>query len=328
MHRYFRILIFVAIAISGRDVIAQGCCSGGSGSPIAEGASPGVLKSRQLELASNFQMFRSDNFFTGDKDTVKLFDHLNSNYIYSRLAYGLSKRLTMSFETGYFINKTLTQLNNAGTIESSGFGDIILFPRYELYNRTSDSSVTTVTFGLGYKIPVGSHSDSTIVYTDAQGNNYYTTSPPTVQPTNGSQDIIFNAFFFKSYPKKNFRFYANSMYILKGWNSLGQKFGDYCSLGLYIGTTVMKTIGITLQIKGDITQKMQYDKYIDMLALYNIDVKSTGGKKISLLPQLTYSFKNLTVFIMGEIPAYQYLNGTQIGAKYQVTGGLSYRYCL
>jgi hypothetical protein len=322
------IFIFSLVQILSNNVFSQGCCSGGSGSPIAGGTSQGVLNFRQLEIAGNFQSLSSNKFFTGDKDTVKLFDRLNSNYIYSRFAYGLSKEFTLSVESGYFIDKTLIGLNKSETIKSSGFGDLIIFPRFDLYNHITDSAITEITVGMGLKIPIGKHNDSTVVYTDASGNQFYTTSPPTVQATSGSQDLIFYAFFLRGYPEKKIRVFANCLYVKKGWNSLGQKFGDYSSIGLFGSISFMKRFGLTFQLKGEWTNKMQYDKKVDMLAFYNIDVKSTGGRKLSAVPQLSYTYKNLTTYFLTEIPIYQYLNGTQIGSQYQFTAGISYRYCL
>jgi hypothetical protein len=75
-------------------------------------------------------------FFTGDRDTVPLFDNLYSNYLYGRLAYGVSQKLTMSVESGYFLNKTQYGLQKNDTIRSSGIADLIIFPRYNLFTRS------------------------------------------------------------------------------------------------------------------------------------------------------------------------------------------------
>ena len=65
----------------------------------------------------------------------------------------------------------------------------------DILNRTTDSKRTEITLGMGYKIPIGSYNDSTVVYTNpTTGQKYYTTSPPTIQPTTGSQDFIFYGF--------------------------------------------------------------------------------------------------------------------------------------
>lgn len=322
-----RILFISFLLFSFQQSFSQGCCSGGSGSPIAGGASQGVLQDRQVEIAANYQHINTNRFYVEDRDTASLFDNFNSNYLYLRLAYGLTKNLTMSVESGYFINKTQVGLKKTDTVTSSGIGDLILFPRYDLLNRSTEKTRTEITIGMGLKIPLGKYDDSTVVYiSPTTGKKYYTTSPPIVQPTNGSNDFIFYGFLYKGYPEKKFRMFSNLIYIRKGWNPLGQKFGDYASIGLCAGQTFFKKLGVTLQVKGEWVGKMKYDKNVDMLALYNIDVTSTGGKKIFIVPQLSFTYKDFIIYALNEFPVYQYLNGTQVGSHFQGTVGISYRF--
>jgi hypothetical protein len=320
------ILISFSILFFSLDSYSQGCCSGGSGSPIAGGASQGVLLDRQMEIAVNYQYISTDKFFVKDHDTISTIDNFNSNYTYLRAAYGVTKDFTMSIETGYFINKTLIGFKRRDTVQSSGIGDLILFPRYDIYNHTEETKRTEITLGLGYKIPLGKHDDSTEVGTDfSTGKKIYTTSPLTVQPTSGAQDLIFYGFVFRGYPLKNFKIFANALYVKKGWNSLGQKFGDYASVGLFTGKTFNK-LGVTLQVKGEWIGRMKADKNVDMVAFYNVYTESTGGRKVFFVPQLSYSYKSFTAYVLSEIPLYQYLNGNQIASQYQFTAGLSYRF--
>lgn len=317
----FRIEILIALFFISIKIYSQGCCSGGSGSPIAGGASQGVLQDRQMEIGLNYQYYNTDKFKSGDKDTISTIKSFNSNYLYLRVAYGLTKNLTMSVESGYFLNKTQDD-----TIKSSGIADLILFPRYDVLNRTTETRRTELTLGLGLKIPLGKYDDSTYTYTDYRGKKHYTTSPPTVQPTNGSNDFIFYGFFFRGYPLKNFRLFANALYIHKGYNPLGQKFGDYASVGLFAGKTFFQKLGVTLQLKGEWIDKMKYDKNVDMTAIYNIDPLSTGGRKVLFVPQVSFTQKNFTIYALTEIPLYQYVNRTQVVSKYQATVGISYRF--
>src|ERR1043165_5426442 len=90
---------------------AQGCCSGGSGSPIAGGTSQGVLADKQAEVAMSFQYINSNKFLTGDKPVMNFLDNFNSKYLYTRFGYGVSDRLTMSIEAGYFFIKTQFPIN-------------------------------------------------------------------------------------------------------------------------------------------------------------------------------------------------------------------------
>jgi hypothetical protein len=306
---------------------SQGCCSGGSGSPIAGGASQGVLQERQMELAGNYQFLSTDRFLVKDRDTTSLFENLNSNYLYGRIAYGVTQKLTMSIESGYFINKTQYGLEKKDTVKSSGIADLIIFPRYNIYTKNTEIAKTEITVGMGFKIPLGKYNDSTVVYRDPRTNaRYYTTSPPTIQPTNGSHDFIFYAFFFKGYTEKKFKVFANMIYIKKGWNPLGQKFGDYSSIGLFISQTIIKKLALTLQVRGEHVTRMKFDHNVDMLALYNIDVSSTGSRKIFLAPQISYSTGKFILYALYETPMYQYVNGTQVGSQHQLTAGLSYRF--
>lgn len=304
----------------------QGCCSGGSASPIAGGTSQGVLNKNQLELAPNFQYNSSNKFLAQDRDTVAMFNKLSSNYLYMRLAYGLSEKLTISVESGYYISRTQIELDNADTIRTSGIADLIIFPRYEVFKKCTERKNTEFVIGLGLKIPIGSSNDSTVFYTDpTSGKEYYQTAPPNVQPTNGSNDFIFYSFFFNNYLNKNVRFFANSVYVLKGWNSLGQKFGDYANVSFFLSKTIYKRIGLTAQLKGEWVGKMKTDKLVDMVAFYNVYPESSGGRKIFFAPQISYSYKSFTAFALTDIPLYQYVNGSQVGSQFQFTTGISYK---
>ena len=322
-----RVAVIFLVILFAEKGFSQGCCSGGSGSPIAGGASQGVLQERQMEVAFNHQYLSTNKFLVGDRDTSSLFDNLYSNYLYARLAYGVTQKLTMSIESGYFLNKTQYGLEKKDTVKSSGIADLILFPRYNLYTMNTEKTYTEITIGMGFKIPLGKYNDSTVVYRNPNtGAKYYTTSPPTIQPTNGSQDFIFYGFLFRGYTEKKFRVFANMLYIKKGWNPLGQKFGDYSSIGLFASKTVLKKVGLTLQIRGEYVSKMKYDKNLDMLALYNIDVNSTGSRKVFITPQVSFTHKNIILFALFEYPLYQFVNGTQVGSQHQITTGLSYRF--
>ena len=105
-------LFIVGIFLSAANVFGQGCCLGGSGSPIAGGSSQGVLTEKQIEVSSNYQYWSSNIFMAKDHDTVRMFDALQSHYMYTRIAYGVTKKLTFSVETGYYINRRQIGLEN------------------------------------------------------------------------------------------------------------------------------------------------------------------------------------------------------------------------
>ena len=288
------------------------CCAAGSGSPIAGDGSQGVLQKDQAELNLNYQNVYSTKFLSGDTADVNYLDKYSSNYLYLRLAYGVSENLTISLESGYYIDKSQVGLDKRDTITASGLADIVIFPRYNIYNHTGERSNTDVTIGLGWKIPIG--------------DVYYIRKPPAVQLSSGSNDFIFYGFLFHGYPAKKVNFFSNLTYIHKGWNSLGEKNGDYASLGLYAGKTVFDNFGLILQMRGEWIDEMKVNPDLYLYGYYNYSTTSTGSKKIFVTPQITYSKKQFIIYALSEFPIYQYVNGTQIASQYLITAGISYRF--
>ena len=307
-------------------VFSQGCCSGGAGSPIAGGAATGVLQENQMEISINYQNNSSNKFFAANRDTNSLFNNLNSDYLFFRVDYGLSKKFTLSLASGYFLDKSKIGKDNSDTISSNGVGDLIIFPRYSIYNKTANFKRTAVVIGLGLKIPLGSHNDTTNL--GSYGIDNYQMNPPMLQTTNGSQDLMFNSFFFREYQKSKLRLFISSLYVKKGYNSLGIKYGDYTSVGFFASKTFFYRWGVTAQLKAEKIDQIKVANNIEEWDLleYSITPESTGSKKWFFIPQLSYSKNGLTVYATSEIPLYQYLNGTQIGSQNQFTVGVNYRF--
>jgi len=312
---------------------SQGCCSGGGSNPIAGGTATGVLQKYQMEVSLNYQNNTSNKFFEGTEEASQegIYDKLSSEYLFLRTDYGISKKLTLSLATGYHLNKTLSYKDQDTSASSSGFGDLIIFPRYDIYNETKGNIRSEITLGFGVKIPIGSHTDTMKITSDV-----WDLIPPTIQLSTGGTDLVFYSFFFREYKKQKLRFFANSLYIKKGYNSLDEKFGDYTSISLFASKTFFRKWGITTQLKAErIGQiEVRQSKLLDLIVsdqyfgLPNFldKQKATGSKKWLFIPQISYSQSGITVFAKAEIPLYQYLNGTQIGSNQQFTVGVNYRF--
>lgn len=309
------------------------CCGGGGGSPIAGGASQGVLLENQMEVNSNFQYINTTKFLSGNKPDTNFLDSYSSKYVYTRLAYGLSKKITLSLETGYWLNKTQIGLHKVDTNSSTGIGDLIIFPRYDIFKISKNSKLTELTVGLGFKIPLGSYNDSSkhvLIQEPVLPNEiYYSPKTLSVQTSSGAQDIIFYLFLFRGNSIKKLNFFANAIYIKKGWNPIGEKIGDYASVGLFASKTLFKKLGITLQLKGDWVDKMKLNRTILLYAYPNYNPEATGFRKLFIVPQISYNIKGkLTFYLMSEFPLYQYMFNTQISSQFQMTFGITYRFYL
>jgi hypothetical protein len=308
------------------------CCSGGSGSPIAGGTSQAVLMKSQLELNTNLQVIQSNVFYTGSQrdNENKYFDQYRSLYQYFRVAYGVTPELTMSIEGGNYFYKEEVGLDAdpEKSYKSKGFGDLIIFPRYRILNYCSGNTTNEITIGLGFKIPIGKYNDSTMRTEPFSGETYYVTNPQSVQMSSGAQDLIFYALLSRGYTEKKIRIFANMLYVKKGWNPLGEKLGDFTSIGLFAGKTFFKNFGTTLQLRAEWVQKMKINNDILLYAYPSYDPEATGYQKVFLSPQVNYSVKNFSFYGLVDIPVYQYLTKTQVGTQYQFTAGLTYRFSM
>lgn len=321
--RYLLAVIFIVAFVNNG---AAQCCAGGAGSPIAGGASQGVLAKNQLEINSNYQFITADRFQHGDSRDTNYFESFTSRYIYMRLAYGVTERLTMSVESGYFISKVQVEHGNRDTIRSGGIGDLILFPRYNIWKRKTETCATELTIGLGFKIPVGMYNDSAAHIEPFSGTTYYIPKPLSVQPSTGANDLIFYTFFYKGYKCDLIRFFANGLYIRKGWNPNGEKTGDFASVGLFAGKTFRYRLNATVNLRGEWIGKTQVNEDIMMYTALNYDPLATGSRKLFGGVQCGYNpLEGMMIYIAGEFPLYQYVNRSQIVTKYQITGGISYR---
>lgn len=332
---FLRNVFFVIIGVlfSHQSADAQ-CCAGGGGTCIAGGASQGVLQYGEIELNTNFQFISTDKFYNKDSPAEKgSFDSFSSQYEYFRVAYGVSKNLTFSVESGYYLLKKEVGLNNepSKTHTSTGIGDLVVFPRYEILNYKKGKTANEITIGLGYKVPLGSYNDSTGFIEPYLGKTYYVTKPQAVQLSSGAQDLIFYTFLFREHLKSRLKFFANAMFIRKGYNPNGEKQGDYVSVGLFASRSFFKRLGLTLQLRYEKVEQMKINEYI--LSNGNPSTyypEATGYKKLMLTPQIGVTLGKFSIYASADLPLYQYINSskyyTQAGSKNTFTVGASFRF--
>ena len=336
-----RLIVLIIFSLLFQNfAFSQGCCSGGGSNPIAGGTATGVLQQYQMEVSLNYQVNQSNKFFEGAEEVEQegTYDELSSEYLFLRTDYGISKKLTLSLATGYHLNKALRLKGEDSTANSTGLGDLIIFPRYDIYNKTKGNIRSEITLGLGVKLPIGSHDE-------INSNSRSLTPeylPPTIQLSTGGTDIMLYAFFFREYKKQKLRVFGNSLYIKKGYNSLDEKYGDYTSISLFVGKTFLRKWGLTTQLKGESIGQLQVrqSKLIGLIATSAEDpfaagfeagqlaekIENTGAKKVVFIQQISYSQNSFTIFATSEIPFYQNLNEYQFASQNQFTIGINYRF--
>lgn len=326
--------LFFILLLGFSSLSSAQCCAGGSGSPIGGNASQGVLQKYQMEINTNFQTISTQKFY--DKDKVseeRTFDSYSSQYEYFKFSYGVSSQLTLSIESGYYFQKKEIgkDKDENTTYESEGFSDLIIFPRYQVYNRILGNQKTEAVLGLGVKLPIGNYNDSKGILEPFSGQTFYVTKPTAIQLSSGATDLILYTFFSKTFIKEELRVFTNAFFIQKGYNPNSEKMGNYASLSLFASKTLFKKLGVTLQARYEWTDQMEINEAIILYGKpsnYNPD--ATGYKKVFITPLISYTQGNFSFYATTDLPVYQFLNSsddyTQVGSQYQFTIGASFRF--
>lgn len=323
-HKSF-LIIFILLIFYNHEVVGQ-CCGVGGGSPVAGDASRGVLNAQQLELSSYIQLVDSEKFMNGTAADTGYLKGFSSNYIYTRLAFGLSERLTMAVEAGYWQKKSQIGRHERDSYESGGWGDLILFPRYNIIQAKGSNRFNELTLGIGFKLPLGSYNDSIGQVEPFSGEIFYSSKPPAVQASSGANDLLFNLFWSRQTRIARIRLSSNAMYIHKGWNPLGEKMGNYTSLGIFAGRQMGERVHLALQLRGEWIGVMRVNPDIMMVAFPNYDPEATGSTKYFVSPQASiYVGAGFTTFVQAEIPVFQKVNKLQLASQQQLTFGIAYR---
>ena len=211
-----RFLLIIFPLLNSFIILGQSCCSGGVGNPLAGDQSIGVLEKFHMEVSTSFQYNHSDFYFSSENRLDTISDKLSSTYLFLKSDYGLSNKFTLSIASGYFFDKTLEK-DDGDKMKSSGLGDIIIFPRYEIYNKIDAGGRIEATLGVGVKIPMGAYKDSTFLMSNELVGDIYTINPAILQLSSGSQDLMIYTSILRNFVKAKCRVFATGLYIKKGY---------------------------------------------------------------------------------------------------------------
>lgn len=341
---FFKLIFPIALHCISGSAAAQ-CCSGGGGGAgfTAGNFAQGVLLKNQFEFNLNFQHTYTNRFQEGRNRMASdeyhalapnnYLDALDSKLLYSRLQYGLNERLTLSLEAGYYPGMTEYRENYlVDTIRSSGFSDFVIFPRYNVFLRSTPKHQCELVVGVGLKIPVGHYNDSVLVFSDpATGTEYYDRKSPVVQTTTGSHDFYFSASLARKHYPSRVNLNLLGFYAMKGWTPQGEKFGDYLGISLIGSREIFKYLALMTQVKAEHTwPKQRAGNAVDATSSTDL-AENSGSDKLFITPGLIFnltpgcSHTSVSLYTLTEIPVYQHLGGIQLNSYVNYTAGITIR---
>jgi hypothetical protein len=293
--------IWLLFGLSEKTTQAQ-CCSI-SGNPIGGTVNLGLLSKNTLRVASFYRFVNSDqyyernNLYTGEPGLI---ESATSNYIGLVSGYGITDKLTIEFETGYFVNKSF-DLRNSGNIRGYGFSDAVISLKPLVY---FDPDINLeISSALGLQIP------SSRKLLGVNGVSL----PIDLQPSTGSYGLVFQSNIIKenNYRMISFLFITRILNYFE--NDQNYLFGNsyvnslYFSKFFFAYRRQLEGLSLIMQVRNQINEKDRRSGHT---------INGSGNYLVFIIPQINLSLNNnWNVSLLVDVPVYQYFHGIQIANK-------------
>ncbi|MFH5833281.1 hypothetical protein [Halalkalibaculum sp. DA384] len=295
------------------DLPGQTCSC--AGAPLISSQSISSASKGNLLAGVTYQYNDISNLYTGKTQLTNRSVERNTQSTLLELNYGITDRLTISATTT-FVRKQRTGLRSPGAndqLTTQGIGDGLVLFKYVLHQNTMREQYQLAVGG-GGKIPFGRSSLS---------QNGIALNMD-MQPGTGAWDGVLWSYFSKTFaPSSTINFFLFNTYRITGSS---ERFGS--NDRYKFGNEWVVNAGITdtflpgLSYIGMINYRSTSSDRRNGQALPN-----TGGKWINLEPAVRYRIsQELSVKVGGQIPVYQYLNGTQPTTAYTASISLFYNF--
>ena len=204
----------------------------------------------------------------------------------------------------------LTKNGNRVSRDISGWGDLKLLGKYQLYQRDTKRATLRITFLGGIKLPTGKDGAS-----DDRGP-----LPRPLQLGSGSVDVLGGPII--TYVKNRIGLNAEVSYR-KNTQAKGYQFGDVWSANLAMGYRIYPRVYKTYP-------SPYSSVFVELLSEFSgkdrkegIEQENTGKKILVLSPGVQFVLSRTFLLETSlQVPLYQYYNGEQLGVDYAYTFGL------
>jgi len=299
----FLTLISAFIAMSAN---AQ-CCS--AGNPFFFGEQSNI-DYKKLQVITGYKYSLSNQYYhENKKENINFIDKAYFNYLNLQLIYGVTPRLSVQTDLGYFVNRTEQYvLENWPSIRGYGLGDAGITLKYCIYKN----HIKNYAFipSIGVKLPIGIFDQEVD----------HVKLPITVQPSSGSFKYITSLYFTKTFKEPHINL---SLFVSAEFPQLIQSENFYYKYGnMFLFSAVgswYMTNNISIGIEGRYENRRKSSRENDQV------VESSGFSIVYAVPHFSYAFaKQWYIALNAAIPTYKYYNGIQLSNAFSVAIRLSY----
>lgn len=287
------------------DATSQ-CCS--PGSPVGGTANVGTLKKGSFRASIFYRHNFADTYYQEDKKAEVQGTEANFNYIGQTLAFGITPRLTIETDLGYFINKTRTS-DIIATEKAWGFSNGLASLKYSFWKDPLRE--WELTAGAGLRFPINRH-----LKLSPAG---YPLSMD-VQPSTGATGFVGHLFLYKGFLPQGWRLFLLNRFEVYGRNDIAYQYGKANYTSFFVSRQLNLHWAAILQVRNE---WRDYD-YWDGILLAN-----TGGDVVFISPQINYSLaQKWNISFLVEMPVVRNYHLAQLGSKYSFALNLMYDFDL
>lgn len=302
-----RILLFSLISLVFVSSSFAQCCS--AGNPFFYGELSSLSK-KNLQFVAGYKYGTSSQYYSGDtKVDIDFVNKAYFNYLTLQFIYGLTQRITLQADLGYFLNKTETYLKEGWeTSNGFGLGDANFTFKYLAYNNFKKR--IQIVPAIGITFPIG-------VF-DQEVN--HVKLPITVQPSSGSFKYQISLFGSKGSNNGKFNFTLFGMFEyaqLINSENFYYKYGNQYLFSFLTSYKISRKFSVALEARSE--------NRVRSLRNDNQTVESSGFNIVYLVPHISWAFYNKWYLaINADLPVYKYYNGIQLSNTFSVSMRLSY----
>jgi len=295
--------LFILVFFISTDSAFAQCCS--TGSPVGASVYVGVLNKNSLRLISYYRHNFSDTYYEGTSTTTENLALKSSNYNFTGLAigYGISQRLTIETDLGYFLNKTQKFKNIEYAEKGFGLSTGGLTLKYGALVKPSKQFELTA--GAGFRFPMT--ADPQVVDGVQLSRD--------VQPSTNAMALTGMIFINKGFPDLKMHFFSINRFDHNFQDKLQYKYGDMLVNAVLVSKMIVKNFMGILQLRSEYRLEDTDGGTIR---------PNTGNLLLILSPQVSYAVAGKwNLSLLGDIPVFKNYNGKQLTPSYSFAIGLT-----
>jgi hypothetical protein len=282
------------------------CCS--TGSPVGASTHVGLVNKNTVRAIAFYRHSFSDIYYEGSKpsdDETDMADNAHYDYTGITLEYGLTHRITLQADAGYFINKVVNFHNPALTDHNGrGMSNGTFMLKYGLY--VDPVREVEITAGVGFKFPFSRQpataENGTLLQLDAR-------------PSTNAFGVTGSLLLSKEFTPLTLRTFILNRFEYNGFNVNDYQTGKLLTTSVFVSKKIARRFFGIVQLRNEIHGRDVQDGENEV---------NTGYHLMVFTPQISYVVVGLwNVSLLYDVPVYKNYKGKQLTPQYSYAISLS-----